>query len=87
MKEFFKKIWGTIKAFIEKRWQSLKEWFKNLNWIAFFGDRDIAYLFPFVVFVIQLILVKGNWLWDTIVLILYLPILYFGYLKEDEAQG
>jgi positive regulator of sigma E activity len=76
MKEWLKGIWEDIKA-----------WFKSLNYEAFLTSKDVIYLFPFVVFVVQLILIRGTWLWDAIVLALYLPILYFGYLKENEDQG
>lgn len=76
-----------MKKWLKKIWEKIKAWFKSLDYKAFLTSRDIVYLFPFVVFIVQLILIRGTWLWDAIVLAFYLPILYFGYLKENEDQG
>jgi len=77
---------GKIKTFFVDLLGRFKNWLKNIKWSSFFGDRDIAYLYPFIIFAVQLILIPKSWLWDLVVLVLYAPILYFGYLKEYEKE-
>lgn len=77
-------MWIKIKDFLSKLWGAVKLWAKNVRWADFLANTDLAYLYPFCVFFIALVLVKGNWLWDLVVLALYSPILFFGYLKNHE---
>jgi hypothetical protein len=50
------------------------------------ASKDIVYIFPFIVFVVQLIIIPKHFLLDLLFLVLFAPILYFGYLKKDEEE-
>ena len=67
----------------------IKEWFKKINWakllrwgIKLGHNQDVIYLYPFTVLFTDMLL-AGQFLVDLIFLAVWLIIVYFGYLRDD----